>query len=469
MAAFTSKIFPFGFGSFQSPDPTTQSSQFMPNRTMSQLLPIVSPSFGRTKSVRRMKSVKEGFGKELPTTSAAMSEEDRNKMILLYALSGALRGKSPIESGLALKQQLKQQELQQRRDKIFQELAKDPDYADRIRLIEAGIDPRMLAGEERKIYKPELATYKNVSDKDIKIGTFIIKPGESMPLNVADPRIADDITGVTGLQEKKDIPVYTRQGAQFSTEDGIYREILYGDKQKFSGPMGELTAEAFFNKYPNATTTTAAEGYRYIPDIKTFRKFDSDLVAIEKSMFQLENYWKNVQDSNIGLERLGDQISQWFKTLAGQQDLTPEELYRALAEGRLQGLIGANRIDTVGGGVMTEKDAWRVISRLGGDVNALQNPVVVGPLLKEMYDLKVFDYNKQIKSYNNAVDTEKFKGYEKRKPISSEQVEIIFSTLPQGIPAGSEKVIIEGIELYKKDGKYYRISQNGVIQEVIMD
>ena len=93
-----------------------------------------------------------------------------------------------------------------------------------------------------------------------------------MPLNVADPRIADDITGVTGLQEKKDIPVYTRQGAQFSTEDGIYREILYGDKQKFSGPMGEMTAEEFYNKYPNATTTTAAEGYRYIPDLKTFRK-----------------------------------------------------------------------------------------------------------------------------------------------------------------------------------------------------
>jgi hypothetical protein len=314
-------------------------------------------------------------------------------------------------------------------------------------------------------YKPDLVNYRNVTDKNIFIGNYIIKPGESVPFNVAIPEIANAISGTRGLEEDKNTTVYTRQGSQFETNDGIYREILVGDKQLFSGPLGQLTAEQFFQKYPEARTTTSAEGYRYIPDLKTFAKFNSDLVAIEKSMFQLENYWKNVQDSNIGLERLGDQISQWFKTLAGQQDLTPEELYRALAEGRLQGLIGANRIDTVGGGVMTEKDAWRVIARLGGDVNALQNPTVVGPLLKEMYNLKVFDYNEQIKNYNNAVESGNFKGYEKRKPISSEQVEKIFNPLPPGIPVGSVKTIINGITLYQKGDKYYTIL-NGVVTEV---
>ena len=328
---------------------------------------------------------------------------------------------------------------------------------------------QMLLGVSQKDYKPELVEYKNTTEEPIRIGDIVIPSGRTMPLNVSIPEIANAISGTSGLESVKGGTVYTRQGAQFETDAGIYREILVQDQQYFSGPGGRFTAEEFFAKYPEARTTTTSEGYRYIPDLKTFSKFNTDLVAIEKSMFQLENYYKNVKDANIGLERLGDQLSQWFKTLAGQQNLTPEELYRALAEGRLQGLIGANRIDTVGGGVMTEKDAWRVIARLGGDVDALQNPAVVGPLLKEMYQLKVFDYNQQIKNYNNAVETNNFKGYEKRNPISDEKIDAIFTALPQGIPAGSKKVVVKNTTLYQANGKYYGVLPDGRVEEVEID
>lgn len=400
----------------------------------------------------------------------------------LIQFGEALQGKPASANALARQQARQQAEMQKKYQAEYQaaiQAAEKTNPAQAILLRSLGLPgfvslrqkraEQMLLGGGQKDYKPELAEYKNTTKQPITIGNIVIPPGKTMPLNVSIPEIANAISGTSGLESVKGGTVYTRQGAQFETDAGIYREILVGDQQYFSGPGGRFTAEEFFAKHPEARTTTTAEGYRYIPDLKTFSKFNTDLVAIEKSMFQLENYYKNVKDANVGLERLGDQLSQWFKTLAGQQNLTPEELYRALAEGRLQGLIGANRIDTVGGGVMTEKDAWRVIARLGGDVDALQNPAVVGPLLKEMYQLKVFDYNQQIKNYNNAVETGNFKGYEKRNPISNEEIDRIFTVLPPGIPAGSKKVVVKGTTLYQTNGKYYAVLPNGTVEEVEID
>ena len=400
----------------------------------------------------------------------------------LIQFGEALQGKPAAQNALAREQARKNIELQNQYQKDYENAIRmaeqtNPQQARLLRSLglPGYINLQQKRAEEyflgsgQKGYKPDLVEYKNTTNQPIKIGDIVIQPGRKMPINVAIPEYANAISGTSGLEAVKGGTVYTRQGAQFETNEGIFREILVGENQYFSGPGGRFTAEEFFAKYPEARTTTSAEGFRYIPDLKTFSKFNSDLVAIEKSMFQLENYYKNVKDANVGLARLGDQLSQWFKTLAGQQNLTPEELYRAVAEGRLQGLIGANRIDTVGGGVMTEKDAWRVIARLGGDVDSLQNPAVVGPLLKEMYQLKVFDYNQQIKNYNNAVETGNFKGYEKRNPISDEEIDRIFTILPPGIPAGSKKVVVQGITLYQNNGKYYKDLPDGRVEEIEID
>ena len=397
----------------------------------------------------------------------------------LIQFGEALQGKPAVENAMKRKQALQNMEMQKQYQAEYQSAiqAAEKTNPSQARLLRSLGLPgfvslqqrraeQMFLGGGKQQYKPELQEYKNTTADPITIGNIVIQPGRKIPLNVAIPEIANAISGTSGLEAVKGGTVYTRQGAQFETNAGIFREILAGETQYFSGPGGKLTAEEFYAKHPEARTTTSAEGYRYIPDLKTFSKFNTDLVAIEKSMFQLENYYKDVKDANVGLSRLGDQLSQWFKTLAGQQNLTSEELYRALAEGRLQGLIGANRIDTVGGGVMTEKDAWRVIARLGGDVDSLQNPAVVGPLLKEMYQLKVFDYNQQIKNYNNAVETGSFKGYEKRNPISDDEINNIFTVLPPGIPVGSKEVNVKGTTLYQSNGKYYGVLPDGTVDEV---
>jgi hypothetical protein len=389
----------------------------------------------------------------------------------LAALQRSLGKSSAILSGDPRRMQLAEEQMQQaKQDKALREfVAQNPQYADMLKLYQAGIDPRMFAGEKRQTYKPELVEFKNTSDKPINIGNVVVQPGQQMPFNVAIPEIANSISGVPGLKEIKDTTVYTRQGNTYLTETGNYKEIIVGDRRVFDGPTGQLSAEEFFAKYPKARMTTSGEEQRYIPDFKTFTGLNKELVTEEKSLKQILSYWENIKDSNVGIKRLGDQMATWFKTLAGSVDLTTEELARAIAEGKLQGLIGANRIDTVGGGVMTEKDAWRVIARLGGDVNALQNPASVGPLLEEMFRLKVESYNEDIKGYNMGVESGRFKGYEKRTPITEEEITSKFTLLPQGIPAGSKKVVVQGMTLYQSGDKYYAVLPNGTVEEVEID
>ena len=52
----------------------------------------------------------------------------------------------------------------------------------------------------------------------------------------------------------------------------------------------------------------------------------------------------------------------------------------------MQGLLGAQRLSDVGGGVMTEQDALRVISALGGDISTLQNPEIVEAQIQRIYN-----------------------------------------------------------------------------------
>ena len=405
---------------------------------------------------------------QTPLTPEQMQRQQRVGLGL-SALSDVFARRDPIAGTMQRQAMLQAQQKKAEQDRLLQELGKDPRYADQVKLIEAGLDPRMFAGEKRQTYKPELVEFKNTSDKPIQVGNFVVQPGQQMPFNVAIPEIANAISGVPGLKEIKDTTVYTRQGNTYLTETGNYKEIIVGDRRIFDGPTGQLSAEEFFAKYPKARMTTSGEEQRYIPDFKTFTGLNKELVTEEKSLKQILSYWENIKDSNVGVKRLGDQMATWFKTLAGNQNLTTEELARAIAEGKLQGLIGANRIDTVGGGVMTEKDAWRVIARLGGDVNALQNPAVVGPLLEEMFKLKVESYNEDIKGYNMGVESGRFKGYEKRIPITEEEITSKFTLLPQGIPAGSKKVVVQGMTLYQSGDKYYALLPNGTVQEVEID
>jgi hypothetical protein len=59
-----------------------------------------------------------------------------------------------------------------------------------------------------------------------------------------------------------------------------------------------------------------------------------------------------------------------------------------ITKGQVQGLVGLFRTQIVGPGVVTEQDAQRIMSALGGDPSKLQNPVIVEQLLRDLYESK---------------------------------------------------------------------------------
>lgn len=89
------------------------------------------------------------FGKpQTPLTPEEQLKRRQNIGVGLAALSETLRGGDPVARTLGLQQQFEQQEAEAEREALFAELAQDPKYANQIRLIQAGLDPRMFAAQK---------------------------------------------------------------------------------------------------------------------------------------------------------------------------------------------------------------------------------------------------------------------------------------------------------------------------------
>ena len=187
----------------------------------------------------------------------------------------------------------------------------------------------------------------------------------------------------------------------------VFREIYENGQRFFDGPTGRLTFDQVIETYGDILPTTAGN---FGPGKSRFTsqpQFARDVTAISDidiSLTNLEKYFGGVQDTNTGLKRLGDQITAAIKTLSGNKDYTNKEVLLGISNSRLQREIGSNRLAIVGGGVMTEKDAWRVVQGLGGDINALQNPEVLRQALKDMYEVNLRKRDNLIPLYNIGIE-----------------------------------------------------------------
>ena len=187
----------------------------------------------------------------------------------------------------------------------------------------------------------------------------------------------------------------------------VFREIYENGQRFFDGPTGRLTFDQVIETYGDILPTTAGN---FGPGKSRFTsqpQFARDVTAISDidiSLTNLEKYFGGVQDTNTGLKRLGDQITAAIKTLSGNKDYTNKEVLLGISNSRLQREIGSNRLAIVGGGVMTEKDAWRVVQGLGGDINALQNPEVLRQALRDMYEVNLRKRDNLIPLYNIGIE-----------------------------------------------------------------
>jgi len=168
---------------------------------------------------------------------------------------------------------------------------------------------------------------------------------------------------------------------------------------KVRKPNGELVDMT--EDYIPATATSFQKD---VMPIDKFMKLRAEVTDDEISLNRMTTYLKNVKDLPTGISRVANEIAARFKNLMGDK-ITKEQITQQVAKGELQGLIGATRLSTVGGGVMTEQDVMRVVQRLGGDVDAYQNPEVVKRAIADVYAERYRRYQDNVNFYNMAVDT----------------------------------------------------------------
>lgn len=151
-------------------------------------------------------------------------------------------------------------------------------------------------------------------------------------------------------------------------------------------------------------TIAASDKRDYMISADAHHKRRAELRKEKISVRKLVSYAESIAKTKQGVGRLADQFLARAKTFLATgnkgQPLTTSQINTLLAEGKLQGLLGAFRIETVGGGVMTEQDALRVIRRLGGDVNSLQSKQEVEIVLQEILEDKLANYNDEALVYN---------------------------------------------------------------------
>tara|TARA_R100001510_G_C7653660_1_gene211988 strand:+ start:646 stop:1971 length:1326 start_codon:yes stop_codon:yes gene_type:complete len=286
--------------------------------------------------------------------------------------TGALKADQGLSTILQQQMQMRQADTKFQREK---ELA----------LFEAGLDS--LKGPDF-----DTADYKNfqalkLEDPTLTFDNFLRMKKGIQSKGVYKNRETGDIIGEVNFD-----PV---DGTYFQhNPDTQEREII------------DITAHS-----PVTDATFAKTIPNFAQFTKNFEQINTDMASLRR----LKQYMTTVKDKNEGILLLADDFTRSAKTLLGGflknvmgidkdfLELTPAEIKAAVARGQQQGLIGRFRIETVGGGVMTEQDALRIIMNLGGDVNAFQNKKIVAEQISKLYQDKVGAVNRGVGVHNNAV------------------------------------------------------------------
>lgn len=172
-----------------------------------------------------------------------------------------------------------------------------------------------------------------------------------------------------------------------------------------SGEMVPMPADA------EPTVKSALSGERLSGNQMV--KLAGEVRQSENSLKKLEKYLGTQGGTNQGFERLGDTFLTRLKTFFGG-DLNADELNLAIANGQMQAILGGLRVATVGPGVMTEQDAERVVAAIGGRPDALQNPAVMGQLIRDAFE---FQYNLYEQQYDDLALAYDFYGRPMRDKV----------------------------------------------------
>ena len=215
-----------------------------------------------------------------------------------------------------------------------------------------------------------------------------------------------------------------------NSQDGTYRgtidsekgttHMVFTDKGKsYVNIDGKRVYEKDFGKVlgKNYSYRTMGQQSLGILGSKPFGDLSQDLNNDEVSLNLYIEYLDNIGDSSKGIKRMGDIFSARIKNILGE-DPSQQQLATLLASADLPGIVGRSRLEIAGPGVMTDKDFLFILENLGGDVNSLQNPLVVQEQISKLFANKYKNFETKRKIYNANVSEEYKKyGYEKINPL----------------------------------------------------
>ena len=145
---------------------------------------------------------------------------------------------------------------------------------------------------------------------------------------------------------------------------------------------------------------------RFTKDINSMDTLELEINNEDTSIRELSRYIKTAGSLPSGMPKLYNQFTEMVKafTNANAEEYTEAEILQRMQEGRMQGLLGRLRLETVGGGVMTEQDALRIVAKLGGDpATMFNNPALVQKAIGEVMASKYKTYSKKVGQYNDQI------------------------------------------------------------------
>lgn len=196
----------------------------------------------------------------------------------------------------------------------------------------------------------------------------------------------------------------------YDTKKGIVVDVN-GTKQPFRNDMFEGEKSATISNVGNINDQDITPN--------KMLSLSKEITTTENQLVNLSRYMERMDNSYVGMEKLSVQFKTMMKTIMSDYDLTPQELNQAILNGQFAGLIGQNRLEIVGGGVMTEPDALKIMVALGGDPEKITtNPMIAIEQMSNIFAQKYRTYENELEMYNINAQAGGFSNYPAKEKLT---------------------------------------------------
>jgi hypothetical protein len=272
----------------------------------------------------------------------------------LSALSETLKGGDPVGRTLGLQQQFEQQAQQADQDRLMQQLAQDPRYANQIKLIQAGLDPRMFTPKTTKgpsSYEEYIRTDSTPTEAEYLAFLEKQKKAGATQINLDQKRdtIFAQEAAKAGFATKKEVDKQITQDKQLLTRIKMSkRQLLDGVKtgkveeflmpfKEFAVGIGVADEETVKNlgeqELFQATTNflvprmrVEGSGSTSDMEIELFKSAVPNLGRTSAGNLVVAGGIENLVEYNIKRQRLMDNYLQKNKNLLGFGEYADKKL-----------------------------------------------------------------------------------------------------------------------------------------------